>query len=332
MEEETKKTNGLSLEEIVKPIRKELEEFRSLFDNVLLPKGKHLKPLLSHLARYRGKELRPTLLLLSAGCCGSIQKDHFRMAAAVELIHTASLIHDDILDEAGIRRRVDTLHRKWGMESSILLGDFLLSKAFFIAFFFKNRESQRILMQAAMDICQGEIHQTLNGFNYDLSEREYLTIIREKTASFFAACCRLGALHPNPEETRKSLERFGLNLGIAFQMVDDAIDVLGDEKKAGKTLGSDLKKGKLTLPIIHFLKKRGEEGRRQLKKAIESQRDGWQNRIRKVVSETGGFQYTKQRIHAYLEKGLRALRTVEDSPYRTSLQHLARFVETRFPF
>src|SRR5581483_403973 len=212
-----------------------------------------IAPLLAHVRNYRGKRLRPALLLLTARACGRVTAAHHTLAAVVEMIHTATLVHDDVLDEAAVRRHLDTVNARWNNQSSILLGDFLFSHAFYLAStvgVFACRQIGR----ATNTVCEGELRQVTSQGDLALAERDYLSIIEAKTAELCACCCTLGA-HYSRAETGvvKAMGRYGRYLGIAFQIIDDVMDLIGDEGLAGKSLGSDLEQQKLTLPLIRLL-------------------------------------------------------------------------------
>jgi octaprenyl-diphosphate synthase len=201
-----------------------------------------------------GKRLRPALALLAGGATGNICSSHFDLAVIVELIHAATLVHDDILDGAEMRRGQPTVNAKWGNAISVLLGDCLFAHALKLSTSFQNGEIGRRIAHAAVDVCQGEIIQTQRRFDLKLSVPDYYKIIEMKTAALFAAATELGALlNEAAPEVISALRVFGLRLGAAYQIYDDCLDLAGDETKAGKTLGSDLRKGKLTLPILHLL-------------------------------------------------------------------------------
>jgi octaprenyl-diphosphate synthase len=201
-----------------------------------------------------GKRLRPTLTLLSGASTGVICSSHIDLAVIVELIHLATLVHDDIMDGAEMRREQPTANAKWGTTIAVLLGDCLFAHALKLATGFQNPEVNRRIAHAATDVCSGEIIQTQRRYDLNLSQPDYLQIIQLKTAALFAVGAELGALISEASpELIGAMKTFGLKLGTAYQIFDDCLDIAGNEDKAGKTLGSDLRKGKLTLPLIFFL-------------------------------------------------------------------------------
>ncbi len=218
-----------------------------------------------------GKRLRPALALLAGGATGGINTSHFDLAVVVELIHAATLVHDDILDGADKRRGQPTANAKWGNAISVLLGDCLFAHALKLSTGFPNGEISRRIAHAASDVCSGEIIQTQRRFDLKLSVPDYYKIIEMKTAALFAAACELGAfINEASPEIISALRTFGLRLGTAYQIYDDVLDLAGDEAKAGKSLGSDLRKGKLTLPILHLLQNADAAERHQLSEIILS--------------------------------------------------------------
>ncbi len=216
-----------------------------------------------------GKRLRPALALLAGGATGAINTSHFDLAVVVELIHAATLVHDDILDGADKRRGQPTANAKWGNAISVLLGDCLFAHALKLSTSFPNGEISRRIAHAASDVCSGEIIQTQRRFDLKLSVPDYYKIIEMKTAALFAASCELGAfINEAAPDVISALRIFGLRLGTAYQIYDDVLDLAGDEAKVGKTLGSDLRKGKLTLPILHLLQNADPAERHQISEII----------------------------------------------------------------
>ncbi len=243
----------MNLKDIYLPIQKDLDKVEREVNRSLKTEDPLLGDIYEHILLRPGKKIRPALVLFSAGINDS---QVTTLAAAAEIIHIATLIHDDVIDEALLRRNQTTLNRKWGNEIAVLAGDNLFASAFFILTGSVGREVMRILSRAAERMCVGEIGQISHKFDLDLKEKDYLEIIAEKTGAFMAACCQAGALLGGKDnKSVEILERYGLNFGIAFQILDDCFDLTGEEGEQGKSLGSDMKKGKLTLPLIYFLEK-----------------------------------------------------------------------------
>src|SRR5262245_50103421 len=241
------------------PIAADLAEVERVFSRKLDSHRGHVARLVAHLDHYNGKRLRPALLLLTARACGRVEPAHHVLGAVVEMIHTATLVHDDVLDDAQLRRHVRTVNAAWGNQASILLGDMLFSHAFHLASSV-DEQACEIIGSSTNRVCEGELHQITERGNLELSEEDYLDIIDGKTAELTACCCRLGALYAGSDDnTVESMSNYGRYLGLAFQIGDDLLDLTGVEATTGKTLGTDLAQQKLTLPIIHTLQCLGAE-------------------------------------------------------------------------
>ncbi len=256
-----------NLSSLYAPIAAELAEAERIFQDELGSRFPFVQQLVDHCADFQGKRLRPALVLLSGKACGLLSEAHPVLAAVVEMIHTATLVHDDVLDEAMIRRHAATVNAEWGNETAVLLGDYLFTHAFHLAASLDSTRACRWIGHATNKVCEGEMQQVHHRGNLDLDESEYFAIIEGKTAELTAVSCRLGASYAGaPESTVAALDRYGRNLGIAFQIADDVLDIWGEERVTGKSLGTDLEKQKLTLPIIHLLKEvepadRGDDSR-----------------------------------------------------------------------
>jgi octaprenyl-diphosphate synthase len=213
-----------------------------------------VEPYVSYAVESSGKRLRPALALLAGGATGEINSSHLDLAVVLELIHAATLVHDDIMDGAEKRRSQPTANAKWGNAITVLLGDCLFAHALKLSTNFQNGDVSRSIASAASDVCSGEIIQTQRRFDLKLSMADYFHIIEMKTGALFAAASELGAfLNEAPPEVIAAMKTFGLRFGTAYQIYDDCLDIAGSEESAGKTLGTDLRKGKLTLPILHLL-------------------------------------------------------------------------------
>src|SRR5262245_50733822 len=243
------------LQSLYAPVAAELAEVEALLKAEL----RSDYPFVDELVRYGcllgGKRLRPALLLLTAQAVGGrIEREHITLATVVEMIHTATLVHDDVLDEAHMRRHLATVNARWDNEASVLLGDFLFTHAFYLASTLDSVVGCRLIGRATNIVCEGELRQKGSRGNFNLSEVEYLEIVEAKTAELTAVSCRLGALFAGASEGLvEQMDGFGRDLGIAFQIADDLLDVQGEEKTTGKSLGTDLEKQKPTLPIIRAL-------------------------------------------------------------------------------
>jgi octaprenyl-diphosphate synthase len=287
-----------------------------------------LSPLFDHLNARSGKLLRPGLVLLAGECFGPATDDHIRVAAMVEMIHHATLLHDDVIDNGHVRRGVPTVNRLWGNESAVLLGDFVLSRVFQMAADL-DASVARIIARTAVRVCEGELRQVSHRRNWRLTEAEYIGIITAKSASFFSGCCRLGALlaHAN-EEHVEAAARFGLSAGIAFQIADDLLDVVGDESRTGKTGYNDIAGDKLTLAMIHLLRT-VEETRRADVCAMLELRSESRGELADLLGRYGSLRYAHEQAEAHVAEAAHALAGLPAGMARDALLETARFMANR---
>lgn len=246
--------NHSKIESLYRCIGAELTAVKKRFEEAITPCYEHTSELVEHLLRMKGKSLRPALLLLVAKSLGDTRGEHIDLAVVVELLHNATLIHDDILDEAETRRNLPCLNRIWGTGTSVIFGDWLFSRALTLCAGTGNLQAVKILAETVETMCSGELAQFVRENDTTITESEYLDMISQKTASLFGAACHLGTLYANADpQTAQKLVSFGVNFGLAFQIVDDCLDILGSEASLGKSVWRDLAKGRLTLPFIKLL-------------------------------------------------------------------------------
>ncbi len=311
-------------------INDELEQVKELINEQLLhcPDKAGVRRLVEHLNSCSGKMIRPGLVLLAGGAVGEITGRHIRIAAIVEMIHNATLLHDDVIDEGQRRRGQATVNSLWGNESAVLLGDFLLSKVFKMC---ADLDSQvvKTIAAAAARTCEGELRQIAQRGNWQLSEAEYIEIITEKSAALFSSCCYLGGSLAGADETEvRLLSDFGLSLGIAFQITDDLLDIVGDEIKTGKTVGSDVDKKKLTLAVIHLLENTEENQKQELIKKLVTARDS-KRAFAEILKSNGSLDYAYGRAKEYVSKAKGRLLELKDSAAKESLIKTANYVTER---
>lgn len=312
------------------PVRAELDQVEQLLRHELRSDHPFIDRLVQHGFRLSGKRLRPALVLLCGRVAGRVGEEHRRLAAAVELIHTATLVHDDVLDEATMRRHRDTVNARWDNEASVLLGDYLLSLSLSLAASVGDSSACRMISLAARDMCDGELRQVENRGNYGLGEAEYLDIIANKTAALMACCCRLGAHYAGAEaETIEALARYGRNLGVAFQITDDLLDLLGDEAAAGKSLGTDLSKQKATLPLIRTLTLTSQTQRAELLAVLARSGSNHREAVRPWFERFGAVDYARQKAADFARQAASELARLPDSDACRSLLGLTEFVLTR---
>jgi octaprenyl-diphosphate synthase len=329
--ESTEKAQAVSvIASLTACIGDELRAVDRVFAEELTSDLPGVNALVKHVSRFRGKMLRPLLLLLTGKACGRLTDAHVTLAAVVEMVHMATLVHDDVLDEAELRRKGATINHLRGNEAAVMLGDYLISHSFHLCSNLDSQLASRVIGRTTNRVCEGELLQIDNRGNLDLTEETYLEIISRKTASLCAACCMLGATFSGAGEARVSrLERYGLSLGIAFQIQDDILDLVGDESTVGKTLGSDIEKGKMTLPMIHFLRAAPQEHRSLLRSLLRSNDADKADRIRNLILPSGSIEYARERARDYVATAREALLCVPESEPRRVLDTMAQFVVSR---
>ncbi len=320
----------LSLADLYAPIATELADAERIFQDELKSRFPFVQQLVNHCADFHGKRLRPALVLFSGLASGSLSRSHSVLAAVVEMIHTATLVHDDILDEAMIRRHAATVNAEWGNETAVLLGDYLFTHAFHLAASLDSTRACRWIGHATNKVCEGEMQQVHHRGNLQLDESDYFAIIEGKTAELTAVCCRLGASYAGaPEPTVASLERYGRNLGIAFQIADDVLDIWGEERVTGKSLGTDLEKQKLTLPVIYLLRLVEPQDAATIRVLLSESKSDLRRQLRPYLENTGALDHAWQLAKQHVKQALDALDCLADSDAKTVLRTLAQYVVRR---
>jgi octaprenyl-diphosphate synthase len=286
--------------------------------------------VIRHGIRLAGKRLRPALLLLAGQAVGKLGDDHITLATVVEMIHTATLVHDDVLDEAALRRHVDTVNARWNNETSVLLGDFLFTHAFYLASTLESTYACRTIGRSTNIVCDGELRQTVTSGDVNLSEDDYLAIVEAKTAELCACCCELGAHYAGgDEETVARLSAFGRNLGIAFQIADDLLDLEGNESATGKSLGTDLAKCKMTLPLIHCRENLDPPERKTFLAALVADRATGRDALLAHLARHDSLGYAREQAQLYADRAQSQLAELADSPAKDALSALADFTVAR---
>ena len=277
-----------------------------------------------------GKRLRPALLLLAAGALGYRGKHHHTLAAVIEFIHTATLLHDDVVDESALRRGRDTANAMFGNAAAVLVGDFLYSRSFQMMVGVDDMRVMQVLADATNVIAEGEVLQLMNCRDADVDEARYLTVIRYKTAKLFEAAMRLGAiLAKAPPAIEHACAEYGMRLGTAFQLIDDVLDYSGDLADTGKNLGDDLAEGKPTLPLIYVMSHGSAGQAQEVRAAIENPGIGEFDAILGAVRDTGALEYVRSLARAEADSADAAIAAVADSNYRQCLLQLSRFAIER---
>ena len=309
------------------------EDFNAL-DRLVIENLDSRVPLVEEIAHYLlksgGKRLRPLLVLLAAKSLGYTGSDHIKLATVIEFLHTAMLLHDDVVDESDLRRGKKTVNTKWGNAPSVLVGDFLHSRAFELMVEVGNMDVMAILSRATNIISEGEVQQLCHIRNPGTSEPEYMEIITRKTATLFQAAAQSGAIIAGAkEEELLALGDYALHLGIAFQLVDDYLDYFGETASLGKNVGDDFAEGKMTLPLIAAMKNGSEEQSNYIKKAVLEGGAERLDRVLDLVKDTGGLDYTQKLAAKEKCKALDSIRDLPSSIYREALEDLAEFSVAR---
>ena len=277
-----------------------------------------------------GKRLRPALVILSAGACGYAGRHHHELAAVVEFIHTATLLHDDVVDASHVRRGRATANSMFGNAAAVLVGDFLYSRAFQMMVDVQNMRIMEVLAEATNTIAEGEVMQLLHVHNADVNEQDYLRVIRSKTAKLFEASGRLGAILAGvPPAREKALADYGMHLGTAFQLVDDILDYSGDLAQTGKNLGDDLAEGKTTLPVIYAMRQGSAAQRGIIRNALINGGLSDFEPVLKTIQQTGALDYTRTQAESSAREARDAVAVLPDSKYKDSLLELATFAVAR---
>jgi octaprenyl-diphosphate synthase len=293
-------------------------------------------PLTAEASRYvlrrKGKRLRPALVLLTARLFPGADKEAVFLAALVELLHTASLIHDDIVDNAGLRRGLESVHSRWGPNITVLLGDHLYIKSIGLSLRSRHDRITRLLVEVSSRMIEGELEEYALAGNLAVTEAEYLRVAESKTAALFAFCCRAGAIlggaGPGEEER---LAAYGLDLGMSFQIVDDVLDIVGEEESLGKPVLSDLGEGRITLPFIHAMGLNGRVGPDRIESLVGRKDITAEERqsLLRSLSACGSLDYAMARAREYSERSLAGLRSFPGSPSREALERLAMSILER---
>ena len=318
----------MNFSSVFAPISGQLEEFESELKRILETDSPIIRFITDHLYGSSGKRLRPALLFLTSG---KQNRSSLDAALAVELIHTATLLHDDVIDESVTRRGIETVNHKWNNLVSVLMGDYFFAKAFGMLVKADLPELMETFARATERVSVGELNQVFCTGDFDIAEETYLSIIADKTASLFACSAEAGAICSGQNgDIRRGLRSYGENIGLAFQITDDILDLIGETKKTGKSLGSDIREGWVTLPLIKALKNDNGNSRERFKKILGG--DVGQADIAEVVNfvrENGGIEYAEQKARHYVERAVEILGGLDGLPMKPALEDLATLAAIR---
>lgn len=310
----------ISIEEIRKPIAKEFEQFESEFVNSFSSQNELIKEIKQHILKKRGKQIRPLLTLLAAKSIGNVNENTIKCAISLEMLHTASLIHDDVVDESNERRGQDSVNAKWNNKISVLVGDFLLSQSLSIANETKNLNILNKITELGKNLSEGELLQITNLKNNNIIEEKYIEVIRKKTATLFETCTYTGAVSVNgKEEEIERIRKYGEIYGICFQIRDDIFDYISTKEKIGKPIGNDIKEGKITLPLLYALN-HGKE--KEKYKEIIKRKDFSNENVDKLINfsiENGGIEYAINKMKTYRDEGKKMIENIKNKEVKESL-------------
>ncbi|MCI0531330.1 MAG: polyprenyl synthetase family protein [candidate division Zixibacteria bacterium] len=319
----------MELNSILGPVQEELNQFEKRFDQVLSSDSEIIYEISQHLLKTRGKRLRPASVLLCARACGLNSEVSLEPALAIELIHTATLLHDDVIDESAVRRGQHSVNRKWNNTVSILMGDYLFAKAFKELVGMESSLLYSAISKSTEMVSIGQLDEIRETRNFNLGEEAYLRIITNKTASLFAAACQAGSLLADAKY-QPCMYEFGKTLGIAFQITDDLLDYVGSEKNTGKEVGKDLLDGKVTLPLIFALQKAPDKEKTE---TLEFLQNGYDTagfpRVSQFVEKWGGLEYSSRQAQSKARQAAGCISALPESRYKDSLHALVKFAASR---
>ncbi len=321
---------GSKIKEIQLPIAHEMEEFESKFRQFMKSNVYLLDKIMGYIVKRKGKQMRPMFVFLSAGVHGTINESTYRGAALIELLHTATLVHDDVVDDANYRRGFFSINALWKNKIAVLVGDYLLSRGLLLSIDHGDFDLLKIVSEAVREMSEGELLQIEKARKLDITEDVYYDVIRQKTASLIASCCGVGCRSVNEDvELSKRMKLFGEKVGMAFQIKDDLFDY--GTQKIGKPTGIDIKEKKMTLPLIHALNQSDKSEKKRIIKLIKnkSEENATVKEVIQFVTSKGGILYAEDIMNNYLNEAMSILHEFPDSVYRQSLADLVKYTIER---
>jgi octaprenyl-diphosphate synthase len=321
---------NLKLKDIQTPIEAEMAEFETKFRQSMKTRVLLLDKIMNYIVKRKGKQMRPMFVFLAAGTVGKITEASYRGAALIELLHTATLVHDDVVDDANYRRGFFSVNALWKNKIAVLVGDYLLSRGLLLSVEHEDFDLLKIVSEAVREMSEGELLQMEKARNLDITEEIYYEIIRQKTASLIASCCGVGAASAGADQlTISKMRNFGEKVGMAFQIKDDLFDYGANE--IGKPVGIDIREKKMTLPLIYSLQRASWMDKRRIIYMVKNQSEQ-QSKIEKVISfvkTSGGIEYAKEVMDTFYQEALDILSGFEPSDYKESLHQLVKFTIER---
>ena len=316
---------------LLTPIQDGMQRMRDMLGAQVREHSAAVRDMTEHVGRFQGKQLRGAVVLLSGEATSNSTDEHSAIAAVVEMIHLATLVHDDVLDGAEVRRRVACVNQRWDNQAAVLLGDFLYARAFALSTDLSSRMCSRLLAEATRRICVGEIEQTTSRYDFELSQERYELIAGAKTATLYAAACELGARYPSGhDDAGARMRQFGFEIGLAFQIVDDCLDVDATQEEVGKSVGTDVEDGKVTLPVLYAYRNASEAVRARIRDVYTT--PGLKNRVeqlREACDLAGGVDYAHRRAQQLVDSAIERVSALPDSAARRALEGIAGFVLER---
>ncbi len=321
---------SLKLKDIQTPIVEEMAEFELKFRKSMKTRVLLLDKIMSYIVKRKGKQMRPMFVFLAAGAVGNINEATYRGAALIELLHTATLVHDDVVDDANYRRGFFSINALWKNKIAVLVGDYLLSRGLLLAVEHEDFNLLKIVSEAVKEMSEGELLQMEKARNLDITEEVYYQIIRQKTASLIASCCGVGAASVGADQlTISKMRSFGEKVGMAFQIKDDLFDYGASE--IGKPVGIDIREKKMTLPLIYSLQRASWLDKRRIIYMVKNQSEQ-QSKVDEVISfvkKSGGIEYAKEIMNNFYQEAIEILNGFEPSEYKESLSQLLKFTIER---
>ena len=321
-----------SLDKIITPIAGDLIQYQKEFKAALDSEVKLINSVSNYLIKNKGKSFRPILTLLCSRLCGEPTINTYKAAAMMELLHVATLIHDDIVDDAKIRRGKPSIKQIWKNKISVLMGDYILSKALINMVSLKDFEALDLISKTAEKLSAGEILQMEKSITRNMTKNIYYDMINQKTASLISSSCELGAITTSKSDIdRKATSEYGKNLGMAFQIKDDLFDFLGSEFQTGKESGGDVKKNMLTLPLIYSIESTSRKDRNRLKAIIRKKKKSSETlmEIKKIIEKSGGFNYANKKLDEFSSNAIDSISSYNDGEIKNSLIELVHFNKNR---
>ena len=319
--------NKRNIDKIIHPIKNDFDEFNDRFRSMLNSEVKIINSVISYLLRNKGKQLRPILCLLSSKICGEVNNKSYTSASLIEMLHVATLIHDDVVDESDVRRSWPTISRIWKNKLSILIGDYIFSRALTNMVKLNSNNALSILSNTAERLSQGEILQIERAIKKEMTEEVYYVMIKDKTASLFSATCAIGAIAATSSKQKiEALKKYGEFLGMAFQIKDDLFDIIGSIDKTGKPTGFDIKKNMLTLPYIYMLSSVTPSKKKELLKKINSCiKKNEISSLRTIIEVNGGLKYAEKKMKEFSDMAIDQLSIFDDSNVKESLIEITKY-------